>query len=75
MKKTASKNESAVDAVQDIMDVAKGLMQNLNGSSPIGNEDDLEEACIEGFFDLVNSAEHVRVAMRREGYKVPTKPL
>jgi hypothetical protein len=75
MAKTKTKQESAEAAMSGVMDVAEGLMENLTGSSPVGDVDDLEDSCVEGFFDLVNAVEGLRQAMRRQGYKVPKVSL
>lgn len=69
------KKVSAEDQCCEVMSQVEALQEHLTGSSPVGNEDDLEASCVDSFFLIVDAVEHLRQAMRREGYAVPKESL
>ena len=61
----------AEDACNEVINQVVTLRAHLVGSSPVGNVEDLEDACVDSFFLVVDAVDELRRKMRKEGYDVP----
>ena len=69
------KKGTADKACNEVINQVETLRDHLVGSSPVGNEDDLEASCVDTFFLVVDAVDELRRKMREEGYDVPKESL